>query len=105
VDGDSVQQLVPEGGAAVDLIVYNLLGWVIGLTVVFLVARAAAVASRLERKLDVLLRHSGVDLERLAVEEATALNRAGKKIEAIKAYRELTGCGLAEAKAKVESLP
>ena len=87
-----------------DIIVYNVLGWVIGLAVAFLVVRAAAVMSRLERKLDVLLRHTGVDLQRLAVEEATTLARAGKKIEAIKLYREYTGCGLAEAKAKVESL-
>jgi ribosomal protein L7/L12 len=88
----------------VDTVVYSLLGWVIGGVITFLVIRAAAVTSRLERKLDLLLRHSGVDLPATAVAEATALMRAGKKIEAIKAYRELTGCGLAEAKAKVESL-
>jgi ribosomal protein L7/L12 len=88
----------------VEIVLYNLLGWVIGGAIGFLVLRAAAISSRLERKLDVLLRHSGVDLARVAAEEATTLNRAGKKIEAIKAYRELTGCGLAEAKAKVESL-
>jgi len=88
----------------VDIIVYNVLGWVIGGLIAYVLTRAAAVTSRLERKLDVLLRHSGVDLARVAAEEAGALNRAGKKIEAIKAYRELTGCGLAEAKAKVESL-
>ena len=31
--------------------------------------------------------------------------RRGNKIEAIKIYRELTGVGLAEAKAYVEALP
>lgn len=87
-----------------EAVVYNLLGWLIGGAVAFLVMRAAAVTSRLERKLDLLLRHTGVDLPAVAVAEATALMKAGKKIDAIKAYRELTGCGLAEAKAKVESL-
>lgn len=87
-----------------EIIVYNLLGWAIGGMIGYLVLRAAAVTSRLERKLDVLLRHSGVDLAAAAIAEAAALKRAGKLIEAIKAYRELTGCGLAEAKAKVESL-
>src|SRR5690606_31010512 len=34
----------------------------------------------------------------------TSLLREGRKIEAIKVYREATGCGLAEAKAGVERL-
>jgi ribosomal protein L7/L12 len=36
--------------------------------------------------------------------EVVALARAGKAIAAIKLYRELTGAGLREAKAVVESL-
>jgi large subunit ribosomal protein L7/L12 len=36
--------------------------------------------------------------------EVVALVRAGKAIAAIKLYRELTGAGLSEAKAVVESL-
>jgi len=36
--------------------------------------------------------------------EVVALASAGKKIEAIKRYRELTGVGLAEAKDAVERL-
>lgn len=87
-----------------EIILYNVLGWVIGGTIGYLILRAAAVTSRIERKLDLLVRHSGIDLDRAAADEAAALSRAGKKIEAIKAYRELTGCGLAEAKAKVENL-
>lgn len=70
----------------------------------WLVARTSASVARQERKLDALLRHSGVDLSALAVREAEALVRAGRKVEAIKAYRELTGTGLAEAKAAVERL-
>jgi hypothetical protein len=60
--------------------------------------------ARLERKLDSLLRLSGLELAGLADREAAALLRAGKKIEAIRAYRDLTGAGLVEAKARVEVL-
>ena len=37
--------------------------------------------------------------------EVQALSRAGKKIHAIKIYREHTGAGLKEAKDAVEALP
>ncbi|MGY0387164.1 ribosomal protein L7/L12 [Nocardioides sp. WG-D5] len=37
-------------------------------------------------------------------DEVVALVRAGKKIEAIKVYREATGVGLVEAKNAVERL-
>jgi hypothetical protein len=90
--------------APVEIIVYNLLGWVIGLGIGFVVLKAAAVTSRIERKLDLLVKHANIDLAKVATDEAAELARAGRKIEAIKAYRELTGAGLAEAKAKVESL-
>ncbi len=69
-----------------------------------MLGRVSAATVRLERKLDLLLRNSNVDVSKAAEDEAAALARAGKKIEAIRLYRELTGCGLAEAKAKVESL-
>jgi ribosomal protein L7/L12 len=45
--------------------------------------------------------------ERLApasMDEVAELNRQGRKIEAIKIYRELTGVGLAEAKSAVEAM-
>lgn len=38
------------------------------------------------------------------IEALTEALRAGRKIEAIKLYRERTGCGLAEAKEEVETL-
>lgn len=81
----------------------NTVGLLVGV-IVGAILRGRADVPRIERKLDVLLRHSGVDLARVAAEEALLLYKAGKKIEAIKAYRDLTGSGLAEAKAKVESL-
>jgi ribosomal protein L7/L12 len=85
-------------------IVLGILGLILGLAVTFLVLSTVTAAGRMERKLDALIRHAGIDLTKLAAEEAAVLARAGKKIEAIKVYREYTGCGLAEAKAKVESL-
>ena len=54
--------------------------------------------------LNVLLKHSGMDEQAYAIEQAIDLVRAGRKIEAIKAVRDFTGCGLAEAKQKVENL-
>jgi ribosomal protein L7/L12 len=87
-----------------DAVAGGIAGLAIGLTLGILVARATLAASRLERKLDALIRHAGIDMPKVAAEEAAALARAGRKIEAIKLYREYTGCGLAEAKAKVESL-
>jgi ribosomal protein L7/L12 len=38
------------------------------------------------------------------LKEVVLLARAGKKIEAIKVYRQMTGCGLVEAKTAVENI-
>jgi ribosomal protein L7/L12 len=62
--------------------------------------------SRLEAKLDALLKHEGIQFDPFsdcppAVVDAL---RRGKKIDAIKAYREATGAGLKEAKDYVEEL-
>ncbi len=81
-------------------------GLAFGAIVLILVAVGSLsnTVSRLERKVDALLRHSGVDISEVATTEARRLLGAGKKVAAIKVYRQHTGCGLAEAKAKVESL-
>ncbi|MFI0217915.1 ribosomal protein L7/L12 [Streptomyces lydicus] len=58
---------------------------------------------RLERKVDLLLAHAGVEEPqdpRMA--EIDELLARGKKIQAIKVHRELTGSGLGEAKEAVE---
>ncbi|MEU7258961.1 ribosomal protein L7/L12 [Streptomyces rimosus] len=58
---------------------------------------------RIDRKLDLIMEHLGVEEtgpEGMA--EIDALLHKGRKIEAIKRYRELTGAGLAEAKDAVE---
>jgi ribosomal protein L7/L12 len=60
--------------------------------------------ARLERKIDALLAHAGVNVAALVDKEVGELLRAGKKIEAIRVYREFTGVGLAQAKAHVEGL-
>ncbi|MFI8998881.1 hypothetical protein [Streptomyces sp. NPDC053542] len=57
----------------------------------------------LDRKLDLLLDHHGISAERPGMAEVDDLLRRDRKIEAIKRYRQLTGAGLAEAKAAVEA--
>ena len=81
-------------------------GFSLGLLVVafMLIAKTSASVTRMERKLDALVKHSGIDLATAAAREAAELMKAGRKIEAIKLYRDLTGAGLAEAKAAVEKL-
>ncbi len=60
--------------------------------------------ARLERKLDAILEHLGINYqEKLSPRVRESLQK-GDKIGAIKAYREETGAGLAEAKATVERL-
>ncbi|GAB7033246.1 ribosomal protein L7/L12 [Streptomyces sp. NPDC021749] len=59
--------------------------------------------TRLEHKVDLLLAHAGIEEPqdpRLA--EIDELLAQGKKIQAIKLHREVTGAGLAEAKEAVE---
>lgn len=88
----------------------NLLGSMTGLTLglcigmLITIARTHIAVSRIEGRMNVLLKHSGIDVNAFAIEQAADLARAGKKIEAIKVLREFTGCGLAEAKQKVENL-
>lgn len=58
----------------------------------------------IERKLDAIMAHLGIAEGSNDVAEVRQLASNGRKIEAIKLYREQTGCGLAEAKAFVDSL-
>ena len=62
--------------------------------------------SRLEAKLDVLLKHAGIQFDPYADAPQPVIDalRRGKKIEAIKEYRMATGAGLREAKDYVEEL-
>ncbi|AZS72071.1 hypothetical protein DDE74_14930 [Streptomyces lydicus] len=58
---------------------------------------------QLEGKVDLLLAHAGVEEPQDArMAEIDQLLTQGKKIQAIKVHREVTGSGLAEAKEAVE---
>lgn len=73
------------------------------LLVVWQVVTIRFTVAQTERKLDRLLAHLGVDPHPPLSDRVKELARAGHTIEAIKAVREETGAGLAEAKAAVES--
>jgi ribosomal protein L7/L12 len=71
-----------------------------------LLERRVAAISRIDGKLDALLRHAGVQFdpyENVSADVADALRR-GEKIEAIKRYRLATGAGLKDAKDFVEEV-
>jgi ribosomal protein L7/L12 len=59
---------------------------------------------RMERKLDAIVAQLGVTVEEPGLAEVAALVREGKKIQAIKVYRENTGADLKEARDAVERL-
>ncbi len=60
--------------------------------------------ARIERKLDAIMNQLGIELPDDGFQEVRDLAAAGEKIAAIRRYRELTGVGLAEAKAAVEGM-
>ena len=83
-------------------------GFSLGLLLVALwvVAKTSASVARVERKLNALLRHHGVDATQglpLSERVKQLANDPSRKIEAIKVYREEIGAGLAEAKEVVEA--
>lgn len=58
----------------------------------------------LERKIDMIAEHLGVETASPELEKVTALLRDGKKVQAVRAYREITGAGLREAAQEVDRL-
>jgi|SRR5580704_6374772 ribosomal protein L7/L12 len=70
------------------------------------VERRIAGLSSVDAKLDLLLQHAGLKYDPYKNVPTTVVEalRAGKKITAIKCYREATGVGLKEAKDFVEAL-
>jgi ribosomal protein L7/L12 len=60
--------------------------------------------TRLERKVDAIMRHLDVEEPRPDLAEVRTLLDQGKKIQAIKVYRQMTGIGLKEAKMAVEAI-
>ncbi|MFH9863036.1 hypothetical protein [Streptomyces sp. NPDC017202] len=76
-------------------------------TIVTVESRASRLDKRirgLERKLDVLLDHWGLEAGDAALAEVVALARAGNDVAAIRKYREVTGAGLLEAKQAVDRM-
>lgn len=65
---------------------------------------AARRLAEIERKLDLIMAHLGIELPPDEHEDVRALAVSGQKIEAIKRYRDKTGAGLAEAKEYVDSI-
>jgi Ribosomal protein L7/L12 C-terminal domain len=81
---------------------------IVGILVFSRAGRGGTLAGRLdrlERKVDLILDHLGIDPARLLPPGVAELIAQGRKIEAIKLYRERTGAGLAEAKTAVERFP
>jgi ribosomal protein L7/L12 len=93
---------------------YTLLG--LGVAVIALVAVTASAGRReaerrqirrlalVERKLDAVLDHLGVEVHEPHLEQVEVLLGQGKTIQAIKAYREATGADLREAKEAVDRI-
>ena len=60
--------------------------------------------SCLALKVDLILKHLGIDANQAVNEKIKELAKAGQNIQAIKLYREHTGVGLKVAEDYVESL-
>ena len=64
----------------------------------------AARLTRLERKLDAIIAHLGIDLADDGLDDIRELVASGNKILAIKEYRARTGTGLYEAKQAIDQI-
>jgi hypothetical protein len=94
-----------EPTTLVSICVYIALICVLGTRIADLQRKVSAL-SRIEAKLDMLLKNAGIafdPFEDLPPGVAEAL-RSGQKISAIKCYREATGAGLKEAKEFIEEV-
>ncbi|MEU1784644.1 ribosomal protein L7/L12 [Streptomyces sparsogenes] len=60
--------------------------------------------AQLTRKVDLILEHLGIEEPQPDLARVRALIVEGKKIHAVKAYREITGAGLKEAKEAVDRM-
>ncbi|MEV4440298.1 ribosomal protein L7/L12 [Streptomyces sp. NPDC049577] len=80
--------------------VVGLMGWGIE----HRIDRVNRRVARVERKVDLILDHLGIQEENPGLARVAALAAEGKRIHAIKAYREITGAGLKEAKEAVDRL-
>ncbi|MBT3164620.1 hypothetical protein HTV80_16090 [Streptomyces sp. Vc74B-19] len=67
-------------------------------------SRSDRRVARVERKIDQVMRHLGLDEEVPRKDEILALVRDGKQVQAIRLYREATGADLVEAKQAVDRM-
>lgn len=79
--------------------------YVVGTVAVLVVGYLFLVLFRIEAKVDRLLRQfeRPADVAKSVPQSVQDLARAGLKLEAIKLYREQTGCSLKEAKDAVDA--
>jgi len=87
---------------------WGLIALAVGVALVVVVSYLDTKAriARIEHKLNLLLQQSGIDVLkglRLSDRVKELARDPARKIEAIKAYRDETGTGLAEAKEAVEA--
>lgn len=59
--------------------------------------------ARIERKLDMIIEHLGIEIPDHISPAIRQAIQDGRKIEAIKLYRDETGAGLREAKETIEA--
>ena len=77
----------------------------IGLMLIrWIVAATNTQVVRIERKVDAIMKHLAINWTASVKEQVEALAASGKRIEAIKRYRECTGEKLAASVAFVDAL-
>ena len=81
-----------------------LISAIIFCKIIFSISQSASRTKLLERKVDLLVKHAGIDPYADIPEEVVRMARSGKKIEAITLYRKLSTVGLVEAKDLVEEI-
>ena len=87
------------------LLIILMLLWIVAIPRMYQSQDRQRIA-RLERKIDLVLAHLGIEdrAHAAALSEVKRLAHSGQKIDAIKMYREATGVGLKEAKDAVEAM-
>lgn len=90
-------------------LVIGVLAGIIGLTlspvrIDLRTRRQEVIIARLERNLDLVMRHLGIEEPDTNVDPVLKILAAGNKIALIKIYREQTGAGLKDAKDAVEAM-
>ncbi|RLV04450.1 hypothetical protein CTZ27_10885 [Streptomyces griseocarneus] len=85
------------------LLLFPLLGF-LAWSIESRIERVGRKVTRLERKVDLILDQMGIREEDPGLARVAELARGGETIKAIKAYREITGDGLKEAKDAVDRM-